>query len=449
MNLKYVVCLVLLTAGCSHRATQTEKLPADASVVSSSDMIMEYREVVLANGLKVLLVPDRKLPYVSYTLFVRTGSVDDPKNLSGLNNFLSRMLDKGTKKAKAPVISDTLARMAAPLNVSATSEATFISASTLVRFEKELLTQLKEIVLEPTFPQDEISRLQGQVVAELQRAKDSPSQWAALEFEPYLYGDHPYGRRVLGTEASVRKITRKNILEFYQKNYRPNNAELAVVGNFSANILHEIEEQFGSWQKADGVENKIPHWQISEAPTKVLTRPGLSQAEVRIGAQGIPRNHPDYLALRMANAVLGESMLSRIMGRLRVDLGLTYGAYSTFDFRREDGAFVISFSTRTEKLDEAINEATKVVEEFRKNGITKDELARSKAQLMGLFPLLIETPEKLATQLLLLRLYGVDDSYLPNFVSKVEKMSLADVNSAISRHFDLSKKRILIIRDGK
>jgi zinc protease len=447
-KISMVTLAALVGVSCSSGSRHSDANTTTRGVgVAKELQLPNYEEVTLSNGLKVIYVQDKKLPYVSYTVLFRVGAIHDPVESPGLTYLTVRMLDKGTRWKNARQISDRLAQMAAPVSLATSHESSTVAASTLSRFEDQLLLELKEMLLQPAFQKDELERLKEQVIAEVKRAQDQPAQLANMEFEPFLFMGHPYGQRVLGTPESIKAITEADIRRHYQQWFGPGNAYFAVVGNYAKDIPEKVRRQLQTWKPSQlSSEVNIPPWMMSKNETKVLERPGLTQAEIRIGMQGLPRKHPDYLPLRLANSVFGESMGSRLMSRLRVDLGLTYGVYSAWDYRVKGGSFNVSFSTRSEKVDVAIDEVKRLLADFQKRGITKPELERAKAQMRGAFPMVIETPEKLTAQLLLLRVFGVPDTYLTTFNSQIDKISLGDVNAAIARNVDPEKIRILIVK---
>lgn len=440
------VLLVMFLIACS---TIVKKSGHAAKSESSEPGIQfpKYDEVVLDNGLHILFVPDERLPYVSYTFFFQIGSVHEPAGDQGLTQMTVRLLDKGTKRRTAQSISDRLASIAAPVSSVASTETSSVSASTLARFQADLVQELNEVVLTPSFPENEVARLREQMIAELQRLQDQPSALASYLFDSFLYAGHPYGQSAQGTIEAVKKLSRADVVKYYHQWFGPQNTYVAVVGQYTPALVSMIKDQLGKWRPAKlNWNQEIPVWIATKKETKTIRQPELSQAEIRVGAQGIPRNHPDYLALQVANTAFGgRSLGTRIMNRLRVELGLTYGAYANWDTRRKGGSFQVEFATRVEKADEAVAEVQRMMRELKDRGITAAEFERAKALSIGGFPWIVETPERYISQVLLLRHFGVDESYLKNYVQSVEQMTLAEVNSAIARHIDPENLRILLV----
>ena len=264
--------------------------------------------------------------------------------------------------------------------------------------------------------------------------------------DSYLYGSHPYGNSSRGTITDIKRIKKKHIIRHYVSTYRPNNAQLAVVGNFSDDIVQRLNTAFAEWKprKVDPV--KVPSFpKIESMQMELINRADLKQTQIRFGHEGIKRTNPDYLAVRVANSILGGGgFTSRLMNEVRKKRGLTYHIGSYFDSRVSQGPFVVTTFTRHDKVQETIAETLRVLKEFRQKGVTKEEVENAKALLKGQFPRAIETPEALAQNLLILRFYGISDDYLTNYISTISKISEADVNRVIKKYIHPDKMKVLV-----
>ena len=234
-------------------------------------------------------------------------------------------------------------------------------------------------------------------------------------------------------------------MQFYLKAFQPANSILAVVGKFTPDLKAKIEQGFGSWEKREVSDSKFPELTPQEGRQfRLVDKPGLVQTQIRIGSYGIKRNDSDFLALRVANTILGGAFESRLMNRIRKELGLTYSINSAFDARRDRGPFAVETFTKNATAGKTVTETLKVLEDFRASGVTSAELDRAKGYLQGLFPAAIETPEKLAYNLLVLRLYGISDSYLTNYPRDIDDLSVSEVNRAINKHLDPKNLKVLV-----
>jgi zinc protease len=436
--MKYFSAVILSLAiiGCS-------SIP----LVSSSNLKLKtYKETQLKNGLKVLLMKDESLPYVSYTLLVKSGATSDPKGRMGLSSMTASLLKRGTSKRNAEQLAASLDQMGAEFSASVSNDHTVAGASGMSFHQNALLKDFAEILTEPAFPNQEIEKVRSLILSGLKQSVDNPSGFVSSVFDSFLYGEaHAYGGRTSGRVQDVRAIRKKDIIKHYVSTYRPNNAHLAVVGNYSNDILEQLEAAFGGWEPRALENTDVPGFpEIKDLQIQLIHKADLQQSQIRFGSQGIDRKNPDFLALRVANTILGGAFASRLVDEIREKRGLTYSISSYFDARLQEGPFVVSTFTRHEKVKETIQETLNTIELFRSKGVTEQEVKDAKALLKGSFPRAVETPEALAQNLLILRFYGIPDSYLTNYITDVEDISAARVNKVIQKYFDSKNMKVLV-----
>lgn len=409
-----------------------------------------YEEKTLANGLRVLYIEDKSLPYVSLSLLVKSGSATDPDGYAGLSQFVAEMLEKGTAKRSALEIADNLGRIGADFSTSVGSDYSLVAASCLSAHAEKLLNDVVEIVTSPAFSAAEVDRMRKQVLAAIQKRVDNPDAFADTVWEDFLFANHPYAKPLWGTTRSIHALQRKHVIQHYLRHWRPNNAILAVIGNLTPELTQKVETALLKWEQRDVPAQIFPTFPaIKQTEFRLVDKPGLVQTQIRIGHKGIQRKNEDFIPLRVANTILGGAFASRLMDRVRKQLGLTYGINSSFDARVDYGPFEISTFTKNESTGKAISETFSVLQAFRKDGVSDEEVRRTKGYLRGLFPAAIETPEKLALNLLLLRMYGIPDSYLSDYLVNLERVSTADVNRVVRQYFDPEKLKVLVYSDAK
>ena len=428
-----LVSLIFILTGCA-------TLPGGGSF-----KLRPYKEVTLKNGLKVLLVKDKSLPYFSLHLLVKAGSSLDQLAASGTAALVGKLLDSGTSKRKALQLADAMGQIGSEMNVNVGQDFTMISASTLAEHKKELLKNFAEMVTKPSFPKQEVNRVKRQVLSRLQRTVDNPGHFASLMFDSYLYGSHPYARRVLGRKRDVKKLRKKNIIRYYLSYYRPNNSQLAVVGTYGPDVVQDLEEAFGQWRPRKAKRVSFPEVTgVNGLQIQVINKKDLKQSQIRLGHPGIKRTNPDYLTLRVANTILGGAFHSRLVNEIRDRHGLTYSIRSHFDARKDRGPFMVSTFTRHEKVGKTVKETLNVIESFREKGVTDREVEDAKALLLGTFPRALETAEHLAKTLLVLRYYKVPDSYLTDYLKNIAKIETNEVNKVIKNYLQPKNMKILI-----
>ncbi len=445
-----IAALIAISAGgcASKTAENTYGVSMPASSGSQGNgvtTLRSYRETTLPNGLKVLFLPDQSLPALSMGMLVKSGGTADPEGLAGLTNFVSDLLDQGTTRRNATQIADDLGRIGASFRTSVDYDYTYLAISGLSVSSNELLSNFAEFAMQPAFPDAEIKRVREQTIASMQRSLDNPRTVADLGMLGALYGKHPYGRPVVGIGSQLSNISKKNVIQQYLKFYRPNNSILVVVGKFGPPFEKKVEATFGAWGKRD-----LPKLALETPKAKpgiqvrVVEKAGLTQAQIRIAGIGIKRQDEDFMALRLANTVLGGAFASRLNDKIRKELGLTYSINSSFDSRIERGPFEISTFTKVESIDKVVNETVKLYQKFVADGITSEELARARGYLKGIFPQAIETSDKLGFNLVLLRLYGIPDRYLTHYLYNLDELSVSDVNAAIRRNMKASDLAIVV-----
>ncbi len=433
--------LVLSLTACSSLSTKT---------VSGPFKMKPVEEKTLANGLRILYIKDDSLPRISFNMMVMSGSSQDPAGAEGLTGMTLALLEQGTTKRSALQVADDFAQLGSSFGETAAADYVMMTTAGLSEYKEKLLSMYADVVLSPAFAGSEVERKRSQVLAELAQMQDQPTEYASTLFDGELFGKHPYGRPVIGTVAGIKAISRTQIIRHYFANYRPNNAMLAVAGNFDAKFQEQVEKTFSQWASGAVEKRQLQNPpEATQMDVKLFTKPGLQQTQIRIGHLGIGRGDPDFLKLRMANIILGGAFASRLNQRVRDDLGLTYSIHSQFDARQGIGSFEISTFARNEKVGEAIKNTLQVTKEFQTEGATNKELDAAKALLVGQFPAAIETVDRLAFNLLVLRLYGVQDTYLTNFFDNVNGIRLKDLNEAIHKHFKADRMKIVVFADEK
>jgi len=455
--LKTLTSFLLITAlsGCAsgkkkvaEEAAKNEK--AAAPIVTSHFKLRAMHEVQLENGLKILFIADNSLPRVSMTVLTKVGSRQDPSKKEGLNSLTAQLLEQGTQTKNAMVLADELGQLGTELNVEPGDDYTIVAMDSLANSSDKLLSLFSDILMNPAFTDAEVARAKSQVVAQLQKKVDNPSNYAGDAFDEFLFQGHPYANDSAGTIASVKKISKQDVIRHYLNYYRPNNSQMAVVGRFNKDYEEKVTEAFKKWAGKPIRDFSSPELKpIQGREMKLVSKPGLQQAQIRIGEYGIRRADEDFLVLRLANVALGGEFGSRLNQHVRDDLGLTYSIYSYFDARADRGPFIISTFTKNETVGKTVDESLKVFTNFVENGITENELKASKEQMLGQFPRAIETADRLAYNVLILNYYGVPLSYLQDFNKNVEALTLEQVNAAIKKHLDPQNLRILVYADAK
>jgi len=395
----------------------------------------------LKNGLEVVAVPRGGLPIVSFTMAIKAGGYDEQKDRTqGVADFTAAMLRKGTRKGtrqrSADEISEAIDGVGGSLDAVASMENSMVTCSVLVRDGALCLELLSAMLLTPTFPETEMEEIRDQILAALASRTDDPHQLAAEHFDNLLFGeDHPDGWVL--AEDHVRAIKRETLLAFWKSFYRPNNAVLAVAGDFDVRTIKTaVARAFESWRPAPLPAR--PAFQIPSFPhTRVVLvdKPDLTQATLMLGQAGIRHQDPDWYAATLVNYVLGGSdFSSRLMTEVRSKRGLTYGIGSSFGNTLYQGALRISAATRNETAWDALSVTIEEVRKMKASGPTSEELAKAKGYYAGSIPFQLESAAGIAQGIVAAELHGLGLSYVRDL-----PVRLAAVDEATARATALAR----------
>jgi len=406
-----------------------------------------HERITLKNGMTVLLMEKRGVPMVSFAAIVKAGSTSDPMGQEGLASTTAGLLRKGTAQRSAQKFAEDLDFIGASFGADASDDFTALSAECLTKDLDKGLDLLSDAMLHPVFPQGEVDKLLSQSTDGVKAAKDEAESVALTYYYGYLFGKHPYARPDGGDELSLARIKRDTIVKFYEANYTPGNTILAVAGEFNAAQLKtRLEEVFGAWT----AKGAAPPVLTAPPPVRgkrllLIDKPDSTQTFFVIGNVGTAVNDPDRVAIRVLNTIFGGRFTSQLNEALRVESGLTYGAQSFFDSKKQPGAFAIYSYTKNESTVQAIDLALKVLDKLHKDGVTADELASAKAYIKGQFPPSIETSGQLAQRIASNEYYGFDDDEINQLEARIDAVTLPVAKQVIEKHFPADNLVFMLI----
>lgn len=436
LNTVIITFLLLLTSSSFTNAFAQEiRLP-------------EIKKETLDNGLKVIVIEHQELPVVAFRLVLKSGSAFDPQGKAGLANLTAGLLRKGTKTKGATQIAEEIDFVGGTLGAGADWDATFASCRVLNKYFDTGLDLLADIILNPTFKDDEIKRLRKQIIAGILQQKDNPGSVAEENFRKFVFGEHPYGQPQEGTEESVSGINREDIVSFHQTYYVPNNAILAVVGDIKTDdVLEKVKSKFGSWRRKEFVTPDFAQPpQIKGHQILLVDKPDLTQSYIKMGHFGINRKSLDYFPVRVMNYILGGGgFASRLMDEVRAKRGLTYGIHCNFDSYRLKGAFTVTTFTRVDSTLGAIQAILDQIARVRTEKVSEKELSETKSFYNGYFPLQFETPEQIATQILKVEIYDLGEDYIKNFRKNIRAVTADDVLRVAQKYLDPDNIKLVVV----
>ena len=400
----------------------------------------------LPNGLQVVLVSHHEQPAVSVRMLIRAGAAQDPKGKMGLAMLTASLLDQGAGKRSAAEIADSIDFVGGILGTGAGTDLTYANAVVMKDSLPLALELLADVVRRPTFAPDEVERQRQQALSGLKVAAEDPDNVASQVIDRLIYGFHPYGLPGNGTPQSLASLTRQDIVDFHQRFFAPNNALLAIVGDVSSDeALKGVQAAFGDWKPQD-----VPAFQPIEPPqpTKrviVIDKPDAVQTEVRVGQLGIARRHNDYLALDQAIKILGGEGANRLQQVLRSQRGLTYGASADLEPYKTAGGIVAETDTRTEATAEVLRVTVDEFYKLQRERVYEGELEGAQAYLAGHFPLTIETPDAIATQVLNQLFYELPLEELQTFPERVRSVTPDDVQRVARSYIRPDRLAVVLV----
>jgi len=445
-----IFLLLLLAAASRAAAAEPDRSRPPASGPPAPLRLPEIQKLKLSNGIPVLFIETHKVPLVQVAAVVRAGAASEPKGKPGLANLAASMFDRGAGKRSALEISDAVDHLGADLSAGAGWDETAVGVNVPSERLGEALAILADVVLRPTFPEEELERVRKELLTELLQWRDEPAALARVALARALYGEHAYGRVTEGSEQSVRGITRVDLQRFHSSFVQPGNTTIVAAGDVTAPVLlARLEEAFGSWSGSAARPPALAAApQVRARSVWLIDLPGAPQSEIRIGRVGPPRSTPDYFPLVVANTVLGGSFTSRLNQNLREQHGYTYGASSRFDFRLSTGPFLAGAAVETTKTAAALSEFFKELEGIRKP-IVEEELARARNYVALRYPAGFETTGQLVGRLEERVLFDLPDDFFITYMERVAKVTPSDVARVAAQYIDPRGVVVIVVGDRK
>ena len=428
-------------------ANRTDLIQAPPPPQAAALAIPPLERWTQPNGLQVLVVRRTDLPIASFTVTLRAGGHDETRAQLGVADFVAAMLRKGTRAHSADAISRIIDDVGGSLAASADAESTTVDCSVMARDADRCIDLLAEVLMRPTFPETEMAEVRDETLAELAARLDDPHQIAGEAFDHMVFGDqHPDGW--VQTPADVKRLTRADLVAFWRRFYRPNNAVLAIAGDVDMSSLRRrLQRAFGGWSRGVVPVRVVPP--VPPAPpTHVLLvdKPELTQATLMFGHPGIKHADPDWYATTLVNYVLGGSdFSSRLMTEVRSRRGLTYGIGSYFGAPATQGAFRVSAATRTETTLAALRVAEGELRRMRDQGPTADELAKAKGYYAGSTPFSLESAEGMAAAIVRAERHGLGVDYVRDLALRFAAVDKAAADAGARAHLHPGHLAIVIV----
>jgi len=411
---------------------------------------LDFETITLKNGLTVNLLLRNTIPTVTMNLKVSAGVLFEKEDEEGLANLTAELLELGTKDFGAEELSEEIDFMGAGFGSSADKDETDLGFDVLTKDLDKGLYYFSQIVVHPTFPQEEIDQKKQEIIADLGRQNEEPGLIARKAFMKEIYKTHPYSHFSEGTVESISKINREAITAFYKRNYLPNTSHLTVVGSFDREkLLEMLNKYFGVWESGEAVALSKKPEALVKAGVNIIHK-DISQANIYFGHLGVERSNPDYFKLVVMNYILGGGgFASRMLKDLRDNKGLTYGVYSRFSSPLEQGTFVVSIKTKNKSALESLQGIRYHMKKIQEEEVTDQEYTEALAYLTGSFPLRVDTNRKMAGILGSMSFYDLGSDYLNTYIEKLRAVTKKDIQEVSQKYLKPDLYKIVIVGNEK
>ena len=407
-------------------------------------------EVMLPNGLSVLILEQHRLPTVSYSLWIKSGALSDPKDMPGLASFTADLLDATSKRDTIQIASE-LDELGASFHADAAygTNRTTITSSGLTESADRVMEIMSDIVLNASFPAGDLRAYQRREGGRLFRQRVNPDFLARERFNRAAYGD--FGAAILSpTPESLNKATPEALKAFHDKYYAPNNAILAISGDLTVAKATELAKKyFGEW-KSRPVE--APAFGSvtgpSAAKTYLVDRPGSVQSNILAGGLSLRRSDPDFKPLYVANRILGGSSSARLYSNLSDEKGYTYDAFSRVSGDLFPGVFVANTEVRNNVTEPTLHELMYEFKRLRDEKVPQAELEEAKGSIVSSFALSLEDPSRIAESWMAVKYYGLPTDYYDNYSDQIAKVDADAVQRVARKYFDLDHLQIVVVGDA-
>jgi zinc protease len=460
---KRIVAAMVLTAvfavSVGAQAPQPEKSSKGLIIKGKAPISKEVLRVTLpkayetklSNGLQVIVLEQHKLPTFTMQMVVMSGGLADPADQRGAAQYTASLLREGTKTRNSRQIAEQADSLAATLNAGSGLSAltTNVTASGLTENFDQIMELFADVILNPSFPADELNKLKSRAIAQLRSQRAQPGFLANEMFAKVMYGSHPASKVSL-TPEEIQRLTPNALQKFHAANYKPNNAIFSIVGDVKpAEIVARLEKSFSTWQRGDVAATSVPKAnETGPAKIYVINRVPSVQTNLVLGNLSVERTDPDYFALAVMNQVVGGGASARLFLNLREDKGYTYGAYSGVSAFKYRGTFRANTEVRTEVTKGSMEELMYELKRIRDEKVPQEEFDRAKRTIVGGFALQLESPGALLNNIINQKIYGLPADYWDTYPQKIAAITQEEVQRVARKYLDLSRLQIVAVGDA-
>ena len=418
----------------------------------SAEAGVKIQQWQTATGAEVYFVENHDLPIVDLSVNFSAGSVRDTAEKSGLAGVTRYLMALGAAGMSDEVIANKMADIGAILGGEFNSDRATFKLRTLsnAREQTQALDVFVKVLQKPDFPQAVLDREKARIIAGLQESATQPESIANNAFMAALYGKHPYSLDESGEVETISKINREDLQAFYAKHYGAKGSVIAMMGDLTREQANQIAENIsGNLPKASSLEPIASVTLPTQAIEQRIAHPA-SQSHILLGYPGIKRGDADLFPLYVGNYILGGGgFVSRLTEEVREKRGLVYSVYSYFMPMAELGPFQIGLQTKKEQADVALKLVRETLDKFLKDGVTEKELTAAKANIIGGFPMRIDSNAKILDYLAMIGFYHLPLNYLDEYNGNVDKVTVAQIKETFNRRLKPENFVTIVVGDPK
>ncbi|MDX1478245.1 MAG: pitrilysin family protein [Saprospiraceae bacterium] len=455
MKTRYIIAALILSlfmTDCAPKVGQSvgDKGASEMSFRSEAPAPGPARKIeigtsetfTLVNGLRVIVVENRKRPVISYRMYIDRDPLVEGE-IAGMTGMVGDLMSRGTKTRTKAEIDEQVDFVGGSLSTNARGGF----ASSLTRHSDTVLEIFADVLLNPTFPEDEFEKIKTQTISALQQNKDNPDAIAANVSNALVFGkEHPYGE--ITNETTVQNVSIDDCKAYYSTYFKPNAAYMVVVGDISPEEARKkISKYFGQWKQGDVPVHTYPlPPEVEKTRVNFVDKAGAVQSVIRITYPVVLQpGSEDVIKARVMNTILGSGFSGRLFRNLREDKGFTYGAYSSLGSDELVGSFTASASVRNEVTDSAVTEFLYELDKLRSEPVTDSELELAKNYIAGSFARSLESPQTVANFALNTFLYNLPEDYYATYLEKLEAVTKEDVMAMARKYIRPENANIIIV----
>src|SRR3990172_96188 len=443
-TIRFAVLAILLITVAPALFAQKE-LPPEGS--APRDFTIPVKQTfTLPNGIAVTMVPYGSLPKVSVNVVVRAGNLNESANEVWLADIMGDLLKEGTTSRTAEQVAQEAAGMGGSVNVGVGPDQASISGDVLSEFGPNLIALLADIIRNPLFPESELARIKNDRARQLTVQQSQPRQLTAEQFYKILYPDHAYGRYFPTTDM-IQGYSIQHVKDFYRKNFGGQRTSIYVAGVFDSKAMEKaIRSGFEGWNKGSEPFISVPKPSMKKA-FHLINRPGAPQSTIYLGLPVVNPIESDYVPFVVTNALLGGSFGSRITSNIREQKGYTYSPFSMISTRYRDAYWAEVADVTTNVTGPSLKEIFGEITRLQNEPPSDAELKGIKNYLAGTFVLQNSSRGGIIGQFSFLKLHGLKDDYLTNYVKRVHSVTPQQVSELTKKYIRPENMTLVITGD--